>query len=270
MDSSRDPPSPCVAFLKERDSDCIRCAIRGSALFSDLRAADLDQRLRPIRNGLIRGNSVIYRQGDPAMAVFTLRAGVAKLVHEVPEGQPRILRLLGRGAALGLETVDGGRYTHTAVAIRDLDLCRIPRAALRNLGEQHPRLLMGLVKKWREHAYWSERWVAALCTGRSATRVPSLIRVLSEISGDPPNAIRLPRSCDMAGFLGCSVEALSRQMSDLKRKGLLKRIAPWTYRCAAELLALAPGCRDPNPIDARDRRGSRLPPDSDERSIRGP
>lgn len=270
MAASRDPSSPCVAFFRERESDCIHCAIRRSALFSGLHTADLDQRLKPIHNGLVRGNTVIYRQGDAASSVFTLRTGVAKLVREIPEGRPRILRLLGRGAAIGLESVDGGTYPHTAIAMRDLDLCRIPRTTLLSLGQQHPRLLMGLVKKWQEHAYWSERWIAALCTGRQSTRVPSLIRVLSEISGDSPSAVRLPRSSDMADILGCSVEALSRRMAKLKRKGLLTRVAPWTYRCEAELLALAPEYQDPRPIGAVDQRGSRPPPDSDEGSTRGP
>ena len=239
MTGSKDPASPCVSFLKERESDCIHCAIRGSALFSELDTADLDQRLRPIHNGLVRGDTVIYRRGEPAEAVFTLRSGVVKLVGEDAESSPRILRMLGRGAAIGLESVDGGTFVHTAVAMRDLNLCRIPRSALLTLGDQHPGLLMGLVRKWREHAYWSERWIGTICTGTQSTRVPSLICLIAEISGDPLNAVRLPRSSDMAEILGCSAESISRRMAKLKRKGLLRRIAPWTYSCEPELLARA-------------------------------
>ena len=159
-----------------------------------------------------------------------------KLVGKDADNTPRILRILGRGAAIGLESIDGGTYVHTAVAMRDLNLCRIPRSALLSLGDQHPGLLTGLVSKWREHAYWSERWIGTLCTGKQSTRVPSLICLLAEISGDPLSAVRLPRSSDMAEILGCSVEGLSRRMAKLKRKGLLQRVAPWTYRCAPELM----------------------------------
>lgn len=235
----KDPASPCVTFLGERESDCIHCALRASALFAELDTLELDQRLRPIHNGLVRGNTVIYRQGDPAEAVFTLRSGVVKLVDAEVDSGPRILRMVGRGAAIGLESVDGGTYLHTAIAMRDLNLCRIPRSVLLTLGDQHPGLLTGLVKKWREHAYWSERWIATLCTGKQSARVPSLICLLAEISGDPLSAVRLPRSADMADILGCSVEGLSRRMAKLKRKGLLSRVAPWTYRCEPELLARA-------------------------------
>lgn len=237
MAASEDPSSPCVSFLKERESDCIHCAIRASALFAELDTTELDRRLKPIHNGLVRGNTVIYRHGDPAESVFTLRSGVVKLVGEDADNTPRILRILGRGAAIGLESIDGGTYAHTAVAMRDLNLCRIPRSALLTLGGQHPGLLKGLITKWREHAYWSERWIGTLCTGKQSTRVPSLICLLAEISGDPLSAVRLPRSSDMADILGCSVEGLSRRMAKLKRKGLLQRVAPWTYSCAPELMA---------------------------------
>jgi CRP-like cAMP-binding protein len=234
-----DPSSPCVSFMRERVSDCMHCAIRGSALFAKLDQADLDQRLKPIHNGLAKASTVIYRQGDPAEAVFTIRHGVVKLVGQDPDSSPRILRVLGRGAAIGLESVDGGTYAHTAVALRDLNLCRIPRDALLALGTQHPGLLTGLVKKWQEHAYWSERWIGTLCTGKQSTRVSSLICLLAEISGDPLSAVRLPRSSDMADILGCSPAGLSRRMAKLKRKGLLRRVAPWTYSCGPELLAQA-------------------------------
>lgn len=235
----RDATSPCVTFLKERESDCIHCAIRSSALFAELDTVDLDQRLRPIHNGLVRGDSIIYRQGEPAEAVFTIRSGVVKLVGTDADSSPRILRMVGRGAAIGLESVDGGTYLHTAIAMRDLNLCRIPRLALITLGDQHPGLLTGLVKKWREHVYWSERWISTLCTGKQSGRVPSLICLLAEISGDSLTAVRLPRTSEMADILGCSVESLSRRMAKLKRKGLLRRVAPWTYRCEPELLARA-------------------------------
>jgi CRP-like cAMP-binding protein len=239
MTGSREPLSPCVSFLKEHQSDCVHCTIRGSALFADIDVAELDQRLKTVRNGVVRANTVIYRQGEPAVTVFTIRSGVVKLVTEDTDSLPRVLRMLGRGSAVGLESLDGGVYEQTAVAMRDLNLCRIPKATLVNLGNRHPSLLNGIVRKWREHVYWSERWITTLCTGKQSERVPSLICLIAEISGDPLSAVRLPRSSEMADILGCSVEGVSRRMARLKRKGLLKRVAPWTYSCEPDLLAKA-------------------------------
>jgi CRP/FNR family transcriptional regulator len=120
--------------------------------------------------------------------------------------------------------------------MRDLNVCRIPRSALLELGQSHPGLLSGIVKKWREHVYWSDRWITSLCAGKQSERVPSLICMIAEVSGDPLRAVRLPRSAEMAEILGCSVESLSRRMAELKRQGQLTRVGPWTYSCEPALL----------------------------------
>ncbi len=237
MAETEDLQSPCVSFLKEQESDCLHCAVRNSALFSELAPDDLDQRLKTIHNGLVRADTVIYRQGQEADAVFTLRNGLVKLIAGADTATSRIVRVLGRGAAVGLESASGGTYEHTAIALRDLNLCRIPRAVLLALGEQHPGLLAGLVSKWREHALLADRWISTICVGKQKGKEIALIRLLIEISGDPIDTVRLPRTADMAAILGCSPEGVSRRMAKLKRQGLLRRVAPWTYQCDPSLIA---------------------------------
>ncbi len=231
------PQSPCVSFLKEQESDCLNCAVRASALFAELDPLDLDQRLKAIHNGVVRAETVIYRSGDPAEAIFTIRSGMVKLTGSTGLPSPRIVRLLGRGAAIGLEAATGGSYEHDAIAMRDLNLCRIPRAVLLTLGDRHPGLLAGLISKWREHVLLSDRWISTICNGQQRGRATALIRLLVEISGDPLDAVRLPRTADLAAILGCSPEGISRQMAKLKRQGLLKRVAPRTYWCDPALTA---------------------------------
>lgn len=230
------PQSPCVSLLREQPSDCIPCPIRTSALFAHLEKTDLDQRLPGIHNGIVRADTILYRQGESAETIFTVRSGMVKLVCKDMDSQPRIVRMLGRGSAIGLEALECSAYGQTAIAMRDLNLCRIPKSSLTELGDAHPGLLSGIVKKWREHVYWSDRWISSLCAGKQSDRVPYLICMIAEVSGDPLRAVRLPRSAEMAEMLGCSVESLSRRMAGLKREGLLRRIGPWTYSCDPALL----------------------------------
>lgn len=230
------PTSPCVSFLRERESDCLHCALRASALFSALERAELNHQLQPIHNGLVDPDTLIYQQGDPAEAVFTVRSGVVKLIGQVADEPPRILRLLGRGAAIGLEVIEERVYEHTAIAMREVSLCRIPKFVIQKLAQQSPRLSVGLIAKWREHAFWSDRWIGTMCRGQLKDRAVAFIRLLAEISGDSPEAVRLPLTSDMADILGCSPEGISRCMAEMKRQGLLERVAPWTYRCDPSLI----------------------------------
>ena len=208
--------------------------MRSSVLFGAMEPSEFDDELKLIHNGIVRANTVIYRQGDPADAVFTIRSGLVKLLHQ--DESEKIVRLLGRGGAIGLEAAADGHYEHTAVAMRDLSLCRIPATVLRALIGPHPGLLSGLAAKWREHATLSDQWISTISRGRHQDKVESLIRLFVMISGDTPNAVRLPRTAEMAAILGCSATYVSRWMATLKRKGLLKRIGPWTYRCDPALI----------------------------------
>jgi CRP-like cAMP-binding protein len=223
--------APCVQFADERPSDCVVCAVRASALFSELERSELDERLRPIRNGFCAAGAVIYRAGEPAEAAFSIRAGVIKLLHPGREHEMRIVRLLGRGAAIGLEAFEGERYANTAVATREVNLCRIPRSVLIALGRDSPRLYAGLVNKWKEHAARSESWISDLYAGNLDERTCSLVRMLCDVSGDPTGAVRLLKNDEMADVLGVSVESVSRCVSKLKRGGVIRRVGPWTYDC---------------------------------------
>lgn len=229
-------PSPCIRFFKQHDSDCLRCTLRNSALFADLPPGATDWATGRIENGIMRRGGLIYRTGEACDAIFTIRVGVVKLALEVPGHETRIVRLLGRGATLGLERLAGEPYAHTAIATRATNLCRIPSSLIEELHRKHPAVLRGLMAKWNEQITWADRWIGILGTGQIETRIVDLVRLVVDISGDPLDAVQLPGTGDIAAILGVTSESASRHMAELKRAGLLVRVAPWTYRCDPSLL----------------------------------
>jgi hypothetical protein len=107
---------------------------------------------------------------------------------------------------------------------------------LHQLGRQNPRLMAGLIAKRREHTRWSKAWISTLYGGKLEQRARALVRLLAQVSGDPPNAVKLLRIPEMADVLGVSEVAVSRCIADLKRRGLLERVGPWNYNCHPSLL----------------------------------
>jgi CRP-like cAMP-binding protein len=182
-----------------------------------------------------RRGTPIYAAGDPGQAVFTVRVGVVKLVMEIPGRESRIVRLLGRGATLGLEALAGRPYAHTAVTLRTTSLCEIPLPTVDELHVHNPRILHGLMEKWNEQVVWADRWIAILGSGTVPQRFADLARLIADISGDPLEAVHLPPAADIAAILGCSSESVSRHLAELKRAGLLTYVAPRTYRCDPQL-----------------------------------
>lgn len=241
MMATEPQPGPCIRFFKERDSDCSRCTLRNSALFADLPPAAAEWATGRIENGVLRRGGVVYRAGETTDAVFTIRVGVVKLVLEVPGHEARIVRLLGRGATLGLERLAGEPYAHTAIATRTTNLCRIPTSVIDELHAVHRTLLHGLMVKWNEQITWADRWIGILGTGQINTRILDLVRLVVDISGDPLDAVQLPATGDIAAILGVTSESASRHMAELKREGLLVRVAPWTYHCDPAFLERSAG-----------------------------
>ena len=92
MTGSREPLSPCVSFLRERQSDCVHCRIRASALLADLAVADPDQRLKTVRNGSLCGAS--YGTPQPTSVPRILTAALHRAA-DVRRGPPRATRLCG-------------------------------------------------------------------------------------------------------------------------------------------------------------------------------
>ena len=225
----------CSTFLRVGDVDCERCALRRSALFADLRSPELGRLTAHIRSGVLRRGTPIYAAGDPGQALFTIRVGVVKLVMEIPGRESRTVRLLGRGATLGLEVLTGRPYAHTAVALRTTSLCQIPLPTVEELHVHNPGILNGLMEKWNEQVVWADRWIAILGSGTVPQRLADLARLIADISGDSPEAIHLPPVADIAAILGCSHESVSRRLAEFKRAGLLTHVAPRTYRCDPRL-----------------------------------
>lgn len=237
-----DETEPCGQFIRVAEADCLHCGLRRSALFADLGNAELGQVSTEICSGVLRRGSVIYSTGDTGASVFTVRVGLVKLVLEIPGREERIVRLLGRGATLGLEVLAGRSYDHTATTLRTTSLCRIATPTVESLHERNPRLLNGLMAKWHEQVMWADRWIAVLGSGAMPQRLANLVRLLVDIGGDPLDAVNLPSIADIAAILGASQEAVSRHLAEFKRTGVLTHVAPRTYRCdSAAIMAMANG-----------------------------
>jgi CRP-like cAMP-binding protein len=232
-------------------ADCRRCAIRGRSLFSALRGVDFDQILEPIRRAVVPTGTILYSEGESANAVYTVRWGLVKLVKQSPDGTPRIVRLLGTGAAVGLEALKQGVYWHSAVAMRETALCRVPFGVLDRLQTGNAQMTDRLILQWERYMEYADRWITDLSTGPVKLRVQHLIALLLEITDSTTGEIEMPHVDDLAAILGTSAESVSRAMAELKRAKVLNRVAPRTYRCDLETLERLTGLRSPSADSAR-------------------
>jgi CRP-like cAMP-binding protein len=230
-----DPGSSEITW--EEKTDCRHCAIRQQTLFAALRGSDFDQVFLPIKSAIVPAGTVLYAESRPAEAIYTVRWGLVKLAKRSPQDTDRIVRLLGPGAAVGLEGLEEGVYWHSATTLQQTGLCRIPVKVIDQLQVQNAQVAERLVLQWERYVEYADRWITDLTAGSVKTRVQRLLGLLVELTFNASGEIELPSVHDLAAILGTSVESVSRVTAELKREQVLKRIAPKTYRCNLEALA---------------------------------
>jgi CRP-like cAMP-binding protein len=211
---------------------CGRCHIRKLMLFSELPESAFDVLLQPIDHFLYPPNSVLYEINNHKRFIYSIRRGLVKLVHVTPEGAYRIVRLLGPGAVIGLELLDGAdSYHHTAIAINQVDLCRIPVPTIRQLENDYHSLCKHVGQQLQDQLDLADQWIVALGTGPAKQRVAQLILVLHDFYADKNDAFILLNREDMAAMIGIAIETVSRMVAEFKRQNILYKTDENLYMC---------------------------------------
>jgi len=200
------------------ESDCDSCGIRAQSLFANLNSADFQLIDQPIHDLSLAPQDTVFAEGARGEFVFTVRKGLIKLVRYHADGSQRIVRLLGPGDIAGLETTAGAPYDSTAVAITDIQACRIPVTVIRRLETESPRLHQQLVRKWHEALKTADDFIADLASGSARAR---LARLLLRLAGTGHDQLMLPSREDVGAVLGITTETASRTVAAFRREGLM-------------------------------------------------
>jgi len=162
---------------------------------------------------------------------------MVKLVHVLEDGSQRIVRLLGPGAAIGLELLDGANgYHHTAIAVNQVDLCKLPVATVKLLETQFPVLCKHVREQLQTQLDLADEWIVALGTGSAKQRAAQLILVMEKHFSDDTGAFLLMSREDMAAMTGIAAETISRTIAEFKRKDILSKTRDNLYLCNTEKL----------------------------------
>jgi CRP-like cAMP-binding protein len=213
-----------IKIAWQGSSDCNACSIRSSVLFAELNEEDFSKIHSPIDDLRYEANSGIYTQGDLAEYLYTLREGYIKLLHLNSDGSGRIVRLVMPGDLFGMEALLGERYAHTATALSNTHLCRIPKSIISSLGEESPRLHRQIVKKWGEALAQSESWFSELNTGRIEVRLARFFLRVAKVSGAMAIAPLFKRE-DMGLMMDVKFETISRALASMAEQGLVSNIS---------------------------------------------
>jgi CRP-like cAMP-binding protein len=197
--------------------------VRKTVLFADLDESVLSGLLTSVSNCLYDEGSILCRQGDSATSLFSLRKGIIKLEMLDGNSDASIMRLLGPGAVVGLETTlgTGESYRCTATALSRVDACRIPLQVFQRLMRDHPEHYRVIVGLWKRHLDAADEALLGFRSGELRERLVNILKTLSIFAGDS-KSFALPSGRDLSALTGATPVAISRVMADFKRQGVLR------------------------------------------------
>lgn len=133
---------------------------------------------------------------------------------------------------VGLELLDNAEsYYYNAIAVDQVDLCKIPVAMVKQLVVKYPHLCSSIREQIHGQLNLADEWIFALSTGTAKQRVAHLIRILHNKFSNPNGAFMLLHRDDMAAIISIAIETISRIVAGFKRKNILYKSDNGLHSC---------------------------------------
>ena len=208
--------------------DCAYCPVRHRAVCASCQGEEIDK-LNEIKHyRSYEAGQPIAMQGEKNDFVASLVSGVATLTSSMEDGRTQVVGLLLPSDFLGRP----GRETvaHDVVASTDVTLCCFQKKPFEKLLIDVPHLRERLLEISLDELDAAREWMLLLGRKTAREKVASFLSLVVRRTENPeakalgtPAKIELPLSREvMANFLGLTIETVSRQMTALRKDGVIE------------------------------------------------
>lgn len=169
---------------------------------------------------------VVFRQGDPADALYIVAFGRLRASQTTADGQQVIIRYIGPGEVAGYATLSRGEaHPGTVAAVDDSRLLGWTRAAITQLMERHPVVAMNAVAMLGARYHEMQVRLRELSTEKVERRIAHTLLRLAERAGRRSKlgieiAFPLTRQ-DLAEMSGTTLHTVSRTLSGWENTGIV-------------------------------------------------
>jgi CRP-like cAMP-binding protein len=177
------------------------------------------------RFSLERGET-LFRQNDPAGAMFMLERGRVRLVQHTEDGRQVILRFIGPGEMIGIvAAMENARYPATAEAVEESAGWSWDGATLNRLLEAYPRMALNVIPYLISRVHEVQERYRELATERVERRIARVLLRLVRQAGEKTDEgvrirMRLTRQ-DLAEMTGTTLFTVSRVLAAWEDQGYI-------------------------------------------------
>ena len=218
----------CLRLTPLKASRCLVCGVREASFCAVLSQAELQQLHAMSSQKNFDPGELIVEEDATVRQVANVLTGTIKLFKLLPDGRQQITGFLFAGDFLG--PMLSGEYATFAEAVTRVELCLFDQDRLREQMDAWPHLERRLFEDATATLDRALDWMLLLGRKTAAERVASFFVMLADRLPDAterPLVVDVPMSrSDIADYLGLTMETVSRQISNLKRQGLIDVSGP--------------------------------------------
>ncbi|MBZ5550429.1 MAG: Crp/Fnr family transcriptional regulator [Acidobacteriia bacterium] len=208
-------------------NDCLSCTLRRECDFCNLPPDLLGEFNAMGHLTLFPADATLLTEGEIPRGVYILCSGRAKLAVQARDGKTVILKIAGDRHLVGLSAVVSGRPS--PVTVTTIELCQIKfveQVSILHLLEHNSVAALACARLLAAEVGTTFDDVYDLLLARSSTEKLARL-LLSWVAGEPRNRdLRVSTDFtheEMAQMIGSSRETVTRLLSDMKRKELIRR-----------------------------------------------
>ena len=207
---------------------CLTCVLREEGLFCRLSEPALRELSAIRQTAFYPAGAVLFVEGESPRGLFILCSGEARLSASSKDGRIITLRPVRAGEVLGLSSViANGAFAVTAEITTPAQVNFIPRADFLHYLGAHPEVMLRVAEhlSMELHKAWEQTRMLALAPNTRAKLAQLLLAWANQHGQPTPDGLRVPFHMtqeQIGAAIGASRETVSRLLSDLKRRRLIR------------------------------------------------
>ena len=207
---------------------CQSCEARHRGICGALEPSQLTELAKHTRQVQQDGGSELVADSEEVTSFANVMSGVVKLTKMLADGRQQVIGLQFAPDFLGRPFAKESKLS--AEAASDVKLCKIPKKALEKMMKESPELEHRLLMQTLNELDEARDWMVTLGRKTAAEKVASFLYLIAthidptvDIDELTSSKFELPLTrVDIADFLGLTVETVSRQLTKLRKDGVIQ------------------------------------------------
>lgn len=198
-------------------------------IFQHFNCEETKALLQVIKRKAYKKGEMLFREGEPADALFIINEGKVKIFNYTKDGREQILHILNEGDFWGeLQLLQETTFNCYAKAIEDCRICLITKSHFQKLMLEKPEMSLKVLEVISQRLIHLENLTLILANNHPDSKLAYLLLDLSQRYGvqtESKIVVNLPFTREeMANYTGLTRETVSRKLNQLSEKGIIKII----------------------------------------------